>query len=162
MEGIIMIKLTELVKENKRKDLLKVATTLGKSPSDINKFLKKHKLDADDLLDMEGFQDRSAKKLVSNIKNAVNSVNLIELMNELGTTIFLEASVQTLSSRLISASENRPLLPKNKSLAELNYQIKAHLQSRSFLYSKSKNKVVVDLKSTIQIQAEILEVLKIK
>jgi len=36
---------------------------------------------ADDLLDMEGFQDRSAKKLVSNIKNAVNSVNLIELMN---------------------------------------------------------------------------------
>lgn len=88
--------------------------------------------------------------------------DLIELMNELGTTIFLEASVQTLSSRLISASENRPLLPKNKSLAELNYQIKAHLQSRSFLYSKSKNKVVVDLKSTIQIQAEILEVLKIK
>ena len=36
---------------------------------------------ANDLLDMEGFQDRSAKKLVSNIKNAVNSVNLIELMN---------------------------------------------------------------------------------
>ena len=47
-----MIKLTELVKENKRKDLLKVATTLGKSPSDIMKFLKKYKLDADDLLDV--------------------------------------------------------------------------------------------------------------
>ena len=41
-----------ILKENKRKDLLKVATTLGKSPSDINKFLKKHKLDADDLLDV--------------------------------------------------------------------------------------------------------------
>ena len=52
MEGIIMIKLTELIKENKRKDLLKVATTLGKSPSDIMKFLKKYKLDADDLLDV--------------------------------------------------------------------------------------------------------------
>ena len=37
---------------NEDKDLLKVATTLGKSPSDINKFLKKHKLDADDLLDV--------------------------------------------------------------------------------------------------------------
>ena len=47
-----MIKLQDLVKENKRKDLLKVSTTLGKSPSDINKFLKKHKLDADDLLDV--------------------------------------------------------------------------------------------------------------
>ena len=47
-----MIKLTELIKENKRKDLLKVATTLGKSPSDIMKFLKKYKLDADDLLDV--------------------------------------------------------------------------------------------------------------
>ncbi len=52
MEGIIMIKLTELIKENKRKDLLKVATTLGKRPSDINSFLKKYKLDADDLLDV--------------------------------------------------------------------------------------------------------------
>ena len=49
-EGII--KLTDLIKENKRKDLLKVATTLGKSPSDIMKFLKKYKLDADDLLDV--------------------------------------------------------------------------------------------------------------
>ena len=35
----------------------------------------------DDLLGIEGFQDTSAKKLVSNIKKAINSVNLIELMN---------------------------------------------------------------------------------
>ena len=37
---------------NENKDLLKVATTLGKRPSDVDKFLKKHKLDADDLLDV--------------------------------------------------------------------------------------------------------------
>ena len=37
---------------NEDKDLLKVATTLGKRPSDINSFLKKYKLDADDLLDV--------------------------------------------------------------------------------------------------------------
>jgi hypothetical protein len=37
---------------NEDKDLLKVATTLGKRPSDVNSFLKKHKLDADDLLDV--------------------------------------------------------------------------------------------------------------
>ena len=38
----------------------------------------------DDLLGIEGFQDTSAKKLVSNIKKAINSVNLIELMKYLG------------------------------------------------------------------------------
>ena len=37
---------------NEDKDLLKVSTTLGKRPSDVNSFLKKHKLDADDLLDV--------------------------------------------------------------------------------------------------------------
>jgi len=37
---------------NEDKDLLKVATTLGKTPSDVNSFLKKYKLDADDLLDV--------------------------------------------------------------------------------------------------------------
>ena len=35
-----------------KKDLHKVSGTLGKSPNDVNSFLKKHKLDADDLLDV--------------------------------------------------------------------------------------------------------------
>ena len=33
-------------------DLNKVSSILGKSSNDVNKFLKKHKLDADDLLDV--------------------------------------------------------------------------------------------------------------
>ena len=33
-------------------DLNKVSGILGKSSNDVNKFLKKHKLDADDLLDV--------------------------------------------------------------------------------------------------------------
>ena len=33
-------------------DLSKVSNILGKSSSDVNKFLKKYKLDADDLLDV--------------------------------------------------------------------------------------------------------------
>ncbi len=33
-------------------DLSKVSSILGKSSSDVNNFLKKHKLDADDLLDV--------------------------------------------------------------------------------------------------------------
>ena len=44
-----MIKLKNILKEN---DLKKVSNILGKSSSDVNKFLKKYKLDADDLLDV--------------------------------------------------------------------------------------------------------------
>ena len=43
------LKTEEELNEN---DLNKVSSILGKSSSDVNKFLKKHKLDADDLLDV--------------------------------------------------------------------------------------------------------------
>ena len=49
---------------NEDKDLLKVATTLGKRPSDVNSFLKKHKLDADDLLDVIEAGDRRRSSLM--------------------------------------------------------------------------------------------------
>ena len=56
------IPIKESVNENK--DLLKVATTLGKRPSDVDKFLKKHKLDADDLLDVIEAGDRRRSSLM--------------------------------------------------------------------------------------------------
>ena len=43
------LKQEEELNEN---DLNKVSSILGKSSSDVNSFLKKHKLDADDLLDV--------------------------------------------------------------------------------------------------------------
>ena len=43
------LKTEEELNEN---DLNKVSKILGKSSSDVNKFLKKYKLDADDLLDV--------------------------------------------------------------------------------------------------------------
>jgi hypothetical protein len=49
---------------NEDKDLLKVATTLGKRPSDVDKFLKKYKLDADDLLDVIEAGDRRRSSLM--------------------------------------------------------------------------------------------------
>ena len=49
---------------NENKDLLKVATTLGKRPSDVDKFLKKYKLDADDLLDVIEAGDRRRSSLM--------------------------------------------------------------------------------------------------
>ena len=53
MKIVDMIEKRMPVKESTfHQDLLKVATTLGKRPSDVDKFLKKYKLDADDLLDV--------------------------------------------------------------------------------------------------------------
>ena len=49
-EGVI--KLTDLIKENKRKDLLMLSKMISRKPSDVAKFLKKYKLDPDDLLDV--------------------------------------------------------------------------------------------------------------
>ena len=45
-------------------DLNKVSSILGKSSGDVNKFLKKHKLDADDLLDVIEAGDRRRSSLM--------------------------------------------------------------------------------------------------
>ena len=45
-------------------DLSKVSSILGKSSNDVNKFLKKHKLDADDLLDVIEAGDRRRSSLM--------------------------------------------------------------------------------------------------
>ena len=45
-------------------DLNKVSSILGKSSSDVNNFLKKYKLDADDLLDVIEAGDRRRSSLM--------------------------------------------------------------------------------------------------
>ena len=45
-------------------DLSKVSSILGKSSSDVNSFLKKHKLQADDLLDVIEAGDRRRSSLM--------------------------------------------------------------------------------------------------
>ena len=45
-------------------DLNKVSGILGKSSNDVDKFLKKHKLDADDLLDVIEAGDRRRSSLM--------------------------------------------------------------------------------------------------
>jgi len=55
------LKKEENLNEN---DLSKVSGILGKSSNDVNKFLKKHKLDADDLLDVIEAGDRRRSSLM--------------------------------------------------------------------------------------------------
>ena len=45
-------------------DLNKVSSILGKSPNDVNSFLKKYQLDADDLLDVIEAGDRRRSSLM--------------------------------------------------------------------------------------------------
>ena len=46
------IKKEEEVQENRKQDLFSVSSNLGKSEQDVEKFLKKHDLEPDDLLDV--------------------------------------------------------------------------------------------------------------
>ena len=55
------LKTEEELNEN---DLNKVSSILGKSPNDVNSFLKKYQLDADDLLDVIEAGDRRRSSLM--------------------------------------------------------------------------------------------------
>ena len=46
------LKEEEKVQENRKQDLFSVSSNLGKSEQDVEKFLKKHDLEPDDLLDV--------------------------------------------------------------------------------------------------------------
>ena len=65
-------------------DLNKVSGILGKSSNDVNKFLKKHKLDADDLLDVIEAGDRRRSSLMIIAAMNGRSKALRQLDNLLG------------------------------------------------------------------------------
>ena len=58
------LKEEEKVQENRKQDLFSVSSNLGKSEQDVEKFLKKHDLDADDLLDVIEAGDRRRSSLM--------------------------------------------------------------------------------------------------
>ena len=65
-------------------DLNDVSKMLGKSSSDVNKFLKKYKLDADDLLDVIEAGDRRRSSLMIMAAMKGNRRALRQLDNLLG------------------------------------------------------------------------------
>ena len=66
-------------------DFFKNINVGSMGPGTVKKLYENGFTEIEDILhikiDMEGFQEKSAKTLVSNIKKAIQSVNLIELMN---------------------------------------------------------------------------------
>ena len=63
------LKEEEKVQENRKQDLFSVSSNLGKSEQDVEKFLKKHDLEPDDLLDViETGCRRSSLAIISAMK----------------------------------------------------------------------------------------------
>jgi shikimate kinase len=83
--------------------------------------------------------------------------NNMELMNQLGETIYLQASPETLTSRLKKSSDNRPLV-KDKTETELREYISSKLQERHPFYSKAKHTIPalnLTVKDILQLLPEI-------
>ena len=84
--------------------------------------------------------------------------NHLLLKKEGVVAIYLKASIETLSTRLILDKEARPLI-SNLSTFEIKEFIAKHLFERSFYYNQAPNIIVVDSKSISQIAEEISSIL---
>ena len=62
--------------------------------------------------------------------------NLMEKLNELGTTVYLKHDVTTLSKRLSNDSEERPLVAEKSGDSLVSY-IQEKVNEREFVYSKA-------------------------
>lgn len=79
----------------------------------------------------------------------------IDLMLELGETVYLNATVDTLVARLWQGRSGRPILKDFKHKDELQDFISDHLSNRISFYERAKHIVQVDDKSVEQIAQEI-------
>jgi len=87
------------------------------------------------------------------------SDNAIELMIELGETVYLKAEVSTLISRLLNEKSGRPMIPDIETKEDLHRFISNHLSQREEYYKKCKHIVCVDGKSVEEISKEIKHIL---
>ena len=84
---------------------------------------------------------------------------VMELMNELGETVYLKANVQTLAARLWNEKFDRPKLNFCQSRIQLVGFISEHLSEREMVYEQCKHMVSVDNQSVEIIVKEIKSVL---
>mgnify|MGYP006220766721 CR=1 FL=1 len=83
----------------------------------------------------------------------------MELMNELGETVYLKANLQTLAARLWDENSDRPKLNSCQSREQLVGYISEHLSEREMVYEQCKHMVSVDNQSAEIIVKEIKSVL---
>lgn len=78
--------------------------------------------------------------------------NLMELMNEMGETVFLDAAEETLLKRLELQTKQRPLLHSNQSLSKI---ITSQLAERISTYACAKHTLQVNKKAILSIVQEL-------
>lgn len=81
----------------------------------------------------------------------------MELIKELGETIYLKANIDTLGTRLWNEKEGRPKLSTLENEEQLNMFVTEHLSQRASVYEQCNAIVCVDGKSVEQISEEILK-----
>lgn len=84
--------------------------------------------------------------------------NHIFLQNEGIISIYLKASINTLTEKLKNKREKRPLI-KDLDINELQEYIAKHLFDRSFYYQQAKITIIVDEKSKKEVVKEILKLI---
>lgn len=84
--------------------------------------------------------------------------NHLLLTGENTASVYLNASIETLYSRLISERQNRPLIA-NLDEEEFKEYIAKHLFDRSYFYNQATFKVLVKDKTPNDLSTEILNVL---
>ena len=97
-----------------------------------------------------GFRERERNALlsVSSINNVIVATgggapcygNNMEIMNEIGETLYIEGTPELLRERILNSKTERPLV-KNYSPVELLEYIKNHLQTRLPYYTRSKYQI---------------------
>lgn len=103
------------------------------------------------------------KELVSNSESFVLSLgggtpcysnNHLLLQENDSTSVYLKASIATLTARLKEAKDSRPIIA-NQADDELSEFIAKHLFERSYFYTQAKHTVTVDGKSVEVIVNEL-------
>lgn len=81
--------------------------------------------------------------------------NHLFLSDESTTSVYLNASIETLYSRLISERHNRPLIA-NLNDDEFREYIAKHLFDRSYFYNQATYRILVNAKTPEEIASEII------
>jgi shikimate kinase len=83
----------------------------------------------------------------------------MELINSKSISFYLKMSPAELTERLIRDKEHRPLI-SHLNTEDVEEFIAKHLFERSCYYEKARHKIIVNGKSTDEICAEIIHLIK--
>lgn len=138
------------------------------------KISEEHQLSIPEIFQNKGeiFFRKEEKRILESILNERNNVilslgggtpvyyNNMDLINQFSQSIFLRASVKTLTERVMLQKNSRPLIAKLED-NDIPEFIAKHLFERNPFYGKSHFTIDTDSKTASEISDEIIRLLKI-